>query len=257
MSKIIDNRQEAVKQGLEPSMSIEEEIERQYKLSSDDKKEIIKKIIINYVAAILIMVYFLLLIIGNIVLSKDVFVLGSKIADFVLLIITVVVLEIAYKKDSGRITVYGIELLFLSIFSLFIPYAFYELSENVKKYFMLAGVAAGAYYIVKSIIVYRLERSKYIKFSNDIKDIIKKDSKVAINFISSEIDDVGAGLASARATARVAPTKKHKKERTKKEKRCNKEREKSRGDHWSSAKRTKKERRNCKTCKTYETGGKC
>ena len=195
MSKVIDKREEVVRVDID----IEEEIERQYKLSSDDRKQIIKKVIFNYLIAILVMVYFILLIIGNRVLSKDIFVLGSKIADFVLLVATVVILEIAYKRDSGRITLHGIEILVVAIYSLFIPYIFYELSAPVKKYFMMAGVAAALYYIVKSIILYRLDKKKYIKSSNDIGEIIKKDSKAAINFISSEIDNVGATPAATRA----------------------------------------------------------
>jgi len=191
MSRIIDKRQENAELELDADIDIEEEIEKQYKLLPENKKQIIKKVIMNYLMAILIMAYFLLLIIGNRMLSKDIFVLGSKIADFVLLIITVVILEIAYKKDSGRITIFGIELLAISIFSLFIPYAFYELSENIKKYFMMAGLVMAVYYIIKSVIVYKLEKRKYIKSLSDIGDIIKKGDKktdTAVNFVSLNED---------------------------------------------------------------------
>ena len=225
MSKVIDKRQEVVRVDID----IEEEIERQYKLSSDDKKQIIKKVIFNYLIAILVMVYFILLIIGNRVLSKDIFVLGSKIADFVLLVATVVILEIAYKRDSGRITVHGIEILVVAIYSLFIPYIFYELSAPVKKYFMMAGVAVALYYIVKSIILYRLDKKKYIKSSNDIGEIIKKESKTAINFISSEIDDDGrtqdAPLQKEPKKAKEIKKEEQKKEKEVKEKEPKKEKE--------------------------------
>jgi len=171
MSKIIDARHETTQ------LDIEEEIEKQHKLSPEVKNQIIKKVITNYIVAILILAYFLLMIIGNRYLNKDIFVLGCKISAFIMLVITVTVLEMAYKKDSGTITIYGIELLVVSIFSLFIPYAFYELNENIKKYFMAVGLVMAVYYVIKSIVVYRMQKKKYIKSLSDIGDIIKRDKK--------------------------------------------------------------------------------
>ena len=156
---------------------IEKEIEEKKKLPEETKKQVFKKVVINYIVAILIIIYFLAIDLSKIYLNKENFVLLCRIATGIMMATTFVLFEISYKKDKGTIALYGIDTMIIALFTLFVPYMFYELNETVVKYIMYAGLYMAIYYIIKSIIVYKYQKAKKIKELNDIKEIVKKHPK--------------------------------------------------------------------------------
>ena len=97
-----------------------------------------------------------------------------NISSIVLLIFTLAIFEIAYKKDNNSIAICGIEMLAISIFTLFSPYIFFKFSNEVI-YSIMAIIAV--YYIVKILRIYQLEKKKYLLELSDITYIVKKESK--------------------------------------------------------------------------------
>jgi hypothetical protein len=55
-------------------------------------------------------------------LSEDVFISNMKMVAILLITLTIAIFEIAYKKDSGELTIYGIESLIVSICTLMTIY---------------------------------------------------------------------------------------------------------------------------------------
>ena len=84
---------------------------------------------------------------------------------------TIVIFEIAYKKDSGELAIYGIESLILSICTLLT--IFIRMNYNNKFSYIINTIAMlfAIYYVGKSIIIYVKMRKKALKRASDIDKI--------------------------------------------------------------------------------------
>jgi len=142
---------------------IEEEIIDKKKMFEDAKDSIINKVMLNCSIAVLILAYWLLLILGKMYVDKSIVLIESRVATLVIIALTIALFEVAYKRDNGNIALYGIEMMFLAIFTLFIPYVYYESDNNVRIYLSLVGIGMAIYYSIKSMCIYQLERKRYIK----------------------------------------------------------------------------------------------
>ena len=85
-------------------------------------------------------------------------------------------LEIAYRKDSGKMGIYGIELLIFSISVLFVPYMYIVKSNiNFMRNVILVFLV---YYLAKSIGTLLYKRNKYLKENmSDIKELVKEEKE--------------------------------------------------------------------------------
>ena len=168
-------RKEKVKK--EVVEKIEEEKKDKKKMFEDVKNAIINKIMLNCSIGVLILAYWLLIILCKMYVDKSIVIIACNVANIVLLALTIVMFEIAYKKNNGVLAIYGIEIMVLTIFTLFIPYIYYESDGNTRIYLSLVGIVMAIYYSIKSACIYILERKKYIKSQSDIKEIITKERK--------------------------------------------------------------------------------
>ena len=79
----------------------------------------------------------------------------------------------ANKLSSSRVAVYGIEVLAIAIFTLFIPHLFLEIGTGAVLTVMIVAI----YYLTKSILILKHHAKRYRKIVCDIKEIIKKEPK--------------------------------------------------------------------------------
>ena len=93
----------------------------------------------------------------------------------IFLVIGLVMLERAYKQDSGKMALSGIELLCLSMHSLSINHviAFYQ--YDFRFYLLTSSYVFAIYYVLKSIIIYTREKRQYLKNMSDISEIVKEE----------------------------------------------------------------------------------
>jgi len=90
--------------------------------------------------------------------------------------VAIYLFEIAYRKDNGKLAIYGIESLIIAIFTLFLPYIIFELNEENKKYYLTASIFVASYYILKSLIIAIKIKSKHMNSNiSDVKEIVKKE----------------------------------------------------------------------------------
>lgn len=155
---------------------IEEEVEKKTKLSKEDKKEIRNKIVLNTAIALMIIVYFVGIILLSIYASKNIREVYLKISSMVAIIMSITIFEVAYKKDSGKIAIFGIEVLIMAIANLFLPYLLYKLNIQYIKIIIIAVGIFSIYYIIKLLIIYIHNKRKILKDNSDIKNIIKRES---------------------------------------------------------------------------------
>ncbi len=137
-----------------------------------DEKKFVKKIWINILIAIIIMFYFIGINIFYKMSSKENTLIALKISSSVILAISILILEIAYKKDNGMLAINGIEALIIAFHSLFISHVVELSNYNFEAYIVTSSYFFAIYYVLKSIIIDTNEKRKYLKSLSDIKEIV-------------------------------------------------------------------------------------
>lgn len=155
---------------------IEKEIDEKTKLPKEIKDKIRKEVFINIIIASAIILYFIFIVLGSIGTVKSNRSIDLNIFSIIFLGITIILFEIAYRKDNGKLAMHGIEFLSVAIFTLFLPYIIFELNETNKKHYLVASIYIAIYYILKSIIIAIKTKNKYMNSNiSDVKEIVKKE----------------------------------------------------------------------------------
>lgn len=149
--------------------------EKNKKLPKGISQGILKNILKNLIVAIFIMAYFITLNILYMNLQENILLGTVKICATALLVAGIIIIEIAYKKDNGTLAITGIEVLILSMHSLFINHVTKVLNYDFRLYLLTSSYVFAIYYVLKTIIIYTKSRRKYLLSFSDVSDIVKKD----------------------------------------------------------------------------------
>ena len=132
------------------------------------KEEIKKHFKINLfsclIGAIIVLLYFVVLNAVNVLENFDLYV---KISYIMLIIISIVMFELAYKKDKKHFIVSGIEIIILAIHTLLI--------ERTQVSIISTSYIWPTYYCLKAVIIYTQENRKKLKHISDIAEIVKEE----------------------------------------------------------------------------------
>lgn len=139
----------------------------------EKEKKINVSIFQNIIIAVIIVLYYILINLAYYRVEENILNLGLKIASMVVLILSIITFEIAYKKDRGKIAIYGIEILVVASHTLSIMHVIEKFKINFTTYILISSCTFGIYYILKVMIIYTLEKRKYLKNLSDIKEIVK------------------------------------------------------------------------------------
>lgn len=150
---------------------IGEEIKKQTTIPEEKKKKINKKIFTNIMMAIVVVLYFIFLNIGFHNLKPSVFLKDLQVYSMVTIGITIIIFERAYKKDSGELTIYGIETLVLAICTLMTIYIGGSYKEKFTYIINSISMLFAVYYVGKSIVIYHKMTKKALKRASDIHKI--------------------------------------------------------------------------------------
>ena len=128
------------------------------------------------------MLYFILINFSYYRLEENFLVIELKVLSAIVLILGIIFLEKAYHKDSGKIAINAIELLFLSGHTLSIMHVVEVNNFIFTDYILISSYIFSVYYLVKSIIIFTKERREYLKSLSDIREIVdikptKKDAE--------------------------------------------------------------------------------
>lgn len=157
---------------------IEEEINEKRKMPKEVKESLRKEIFTNIIICACLVAYFLFLFLGSVDKTKAVRVIDLKIFSTIYLATSIILFEIAYKKDSGKIAIHGVEILLVAIMTLFLPYIIFELDSKYQKIYYFVGEYIAVYYVIKCICISIIRKRKYSKDVSDIKEIIKKEKRI-------------------------------------------------------------------------------
>jgi len=151
-----------------------EKIKEKRELSKEAKDKIIGRVVANSAIGIAICILIYTFKIASNLLVKEAATLVYNVYSIEILVLALILLEIAYKKDSGKWAASGMEMLVLAVFMLFSPYIYLKFNRKIM-YPIIATVAI--YYIAKVIAIYFMEKKQYLNDISDIQEIIKKESQ--------------------------------------------------------------------------------
>ena len=152
---------------------IKETIKEKKTLPKDEVYKINKFLMKNIILAVIVVAYFLFLILGYINIKNDVYIVDLKIFSMCILFIAILFVENAYKKDSGELAIYGIEMIVLSISSISMIYVNLMMSSRYIYIVSSISFLFAIYYMIKTIVIYNKKKKEY--FVNNMKEIIKDE----------------------------------------------------------------------------------
>ena len=139
------------------------------------KKPIVRDILANIIYLLLIVIYFVCFNTQGKLLSAKILTQFINISSIVFLIISIIMLEVGYRKENTKIFINGIEFLILAIFTLLIKHMPKVLGNTMKSYVEVGIYVAIVYYILKSAIVFTKNKYDQLKKLSDIKEIVKEE----------------------------------------------------------------------------------
>lgn len=154
--------------------SLEKEIIDKKKLPQEEENKINSKIFENMIIADILMAFFYLISLGSLNIETPIFITDLKVFSVGLIVLTVVLFEISYRKENGNLCIHGIECLVVAIFMLFSTYLYTMYMREFYMYISIFAYIVAIYYSVKSIIIYIKMKKKYIASLSDIDKIVKK-----------------------------------------------------------------------------------
>ena len=165
--------------GMEIKLSNKEKKEKTNIIKKEHKKEVdekyMRQLYSNIIRAIVIIFYFLVLNILNQNISDIHMEISIKILTMVFLLISIIIFEIAYKKDSDGLAILGLEVLMLAIYTITTKHITSKFNFDFEKYSYAASYVFAIYFILKSIIIYTKGRKKMADERSDIREIVKKE----------------------------------------------------------------------------------
>lgn len=169
--KILKPQQIIPKEELE---KIKKEIRNETSIPKEKRNELYKMMFENILFAIAILIYFIFIDIGYMLIKKQNFEITLKVSSMVFVICTIGIFEYAYKKESGKYTIKGIEMLLISITTLIIMQIYKFYNNKLINSITILALAFSIYYIVKSIIIYIKYKKNIKKQANNIYRTTKR-----------------------------------------------------------------------------------
>ena len=153
---------------------IEEEIKKQKTIPEERQKKMNKKIFKNIMIAIVVILYLIFINLGFYNIDENTYLTDLKVFSIITIGITIILFEKAYRKDSGEITIYGIETLVLSICTFMATFINIQYKAKYPYIINLIALLFGVYYIGKTIVIYIKLRKNPLYRETDIHKIVKK-----------------------------------------------------------------------------------
>ena len=158
----------------EDLQKIKKQIRNETSIPKEKRNELYKMMFENILFAIAILIYFIFIDIGYMLIKKQNFEITLKVSSMVFVICTIGIFEYAYKKESGKYTIKGIEMLLISITTLIIMQIYKFYNNKLINSITILALAFSIYYIVKSIIIYIKYKKNIKKQANNIYRTTKR-----------------------------------------------------------------------------------
>lgn len=155
--------------------------------SKEEKKNILKEamnklnnfvtgdVLTNLAYSSMIMIYFMFFNIQYEAVSEVILTQYINVSSIIFLILGIIIIEVAYKKDDGNTSIYGIEFLALATFTLLIKHMPKLIGCGMQTYVLVGSYLFAIYYMLKSSILYTREKQQELDRLSDIREIVKNE----------------------------------------------------------------------------------
>ena len=144
-------------------------------MEEDNKKKLIAVLFENILILTIFMLYFFMLSIFYFKLNEENIILSTKIASIIVLFIGIIIIEFAYRKESGKIGLIGIEALVVSIFTLIMWTIIKRYRITYQPYILYSTFSLVIYYFLKEAIMHTTEKRNYLNNLSDIHEILENE----------------------------------------------------------------------------------
>ena len=151
-----------------------EKIREKRTISKESQKLIFGRLISNFAIGISFIILILSYYLATFYIPKNITEIIYHISALTLLVFTIIIFEVGYRKDNGKYALTGLELLVFALISLFAPYIYYVFSKTA---IITCILVMTVYFIIKIIVIYNKEKNVALKQNDDINTIIKKESQ--------------------------------------------------------------------------------
>lgn len=139
------------------------------------KNALTQKIFTNLVCALIIGIYFIFFSLKYTNLDITAITQYIRLSCVLFLGLSIIMMEIAYKKENGLLFFNGLEFSAIAIFVLLTQYLSKTLNCTIQVYTLTGGNFVAIYYILKSAILYTKEQQEKLNSLSDIKEIVKDE----------------------------------------------------------------------------------
>ena len=162
---------------MEKAKLMQLEIEEKRKLPQDVKENIKTNIFHNLIAAVIILAYLAAINVIYYNFKQNDFEYYMKYFALGIIVVTVIDLELASKKDSKKLWLIGVELLACGILSLYIPYIYLHTTTYLRNCVMILPAVLLIYYAFKSMIIFKQNQFKHRNNLSDVKELLNDDER--------------------------------------------------------------------------------
>ncbi len=151
-------------------------------IPKDVMKKINTKVFKELLMSIVVFIYYIFTYIVFLKTRSNVFTYCLNICACTFTIIAIVLFEVGYRKENDIVFIRGIEIMFISLISLFMPYVYLKRGKTFISLYSLSCLYISIYYAIKALVVYINEVKKYRRGLSDIKEILtfKRESYLEI-----------------------------------------------------------------------------
>ena len=162
---------------MEKAKLMQLEIEEKRKLPQEVKENIKTNIFHSFIAAVIILAYLAAINVLYYSFEQAIFEHYMKYFALGIIVVTVIDIEIAYRKDSKKLWLIGLELLACGILSLYIPYIYLHTTIYLRNCVMLLPAALIIYYLFKSVVIFKQNQFKHRNNLSDVKELLSNDER--------------------------------------------------------------------------------
>lgn len=153
---------------------LEKDMMNKKHIPKEEEEKIHKKMFENILIADILMAFLYLISLGALNIETSVFIKDLQVFSISFIIFTIVLFEISYKKENGKLAINGLESFAFSICILSSIYVYTMHMKDFDLYISLVAYTFSIYYIIKAIIISKKMKKQYVQSLSDIEEIIKK-----------------------------------------------------------------------------------
>ncbi len=162
---------------MEKAKLMQLEIEEKRKLPQNVKENIKTNIFHSFIAAMIILAYLAAINVMYYRFEQSTFEHYMKYFALGIIVVTVIDIEIAYRKDSKKLWLIGLELLSCGILSLYIPYIYLHTTTYLRNCVMVLPALLIIYYLFKSVVIFKQNQFKHRNNLSDVKELLNDDER--------------------------------------------------------------------------------